>query len=863
MKEPNARIWHKKSSFSVLSFMAFSLFVRTAAAQPVYYTENIHSIPDLTQTDERANFPGGGTEYCCLVAVANSLMWLDSNGFPELVRNSGDLFDDEVKLVKLLGSKAYMDTSLEYGTGTTKIMRGVKKYVLDCGYEIERLEYQGWRKHPQEMKSGFPVPRLSWIKQGILGKGAVWLNVGWYKYNRAKNEYTRIAGHWVTLAGYGKDENSRADPNILILHDPSPRAGKSFGNEYASVNRIRSGTLAGEWIGLPRSAAGYYTLGGGMHIKREADVAVIDGVILLELKPANAAGTKNVKQPRAGNQTSGTAASKLNPQQAKARLMQARNMLKGENKDTQQAMNILLDLAQNHALPLSSTDRCYLYVYLGYIEDLAGNREAAVGWFQKASVLEGPNIEGIRKVAQLGLRNPVTWIRHLDSGPQNSDSQPESTSGSKINVIERIGGGFVSRDKPPGELSPKLRLSKAERIENFDILWEAIDKYYSFFEHKGINWQEVKERYRPKVEAAGTTAEFYHLLYQLVRELKDFHSWLDNYKQDFTLAEFSPQLTTRLVEGKAVITDVNRNSQAYKKGIRRGSIILEVDGLSVEEKIEKLRPLIRMYSSEQAFLENVYRRLLDGDKASRVRVKFIPHGQKQAETVVLTRDQSNNKQPDEPDFRVNKGKFIWYGIHPSGLGYIRILSFNGRMEIADAYDRALEKLKDTPGLIIDIRENQGGFGTAQARIIGRLITQRTLVNIAYTKSGAGHKDFRKHETYFVPAGDWQYTKPIALLMNAVTGSACDLFACRMISTGRPVTIGTATHGNLTGQCVYVVLPCNLVVRVSNGYVCDAGGRIIEKNGNMPQIEIETTIEDIVRGNDLFIMRAVQALQKMR
>ncbi|GAG03241.1 unnamed protein product, partial [marine sediment metagenome] len=69
------------------------------------------------------------------------------------------------------------------------------------------------------------------------------------------------------------------------------------------------------------------------------------------------------------------------------------------------------------------------------------------------------------------------------------------------------------------------------------------------------------------------------------------------------------------------------------------------------------------------------------------------------------------------------------------------------------------------------------------------------------------------------------------------------------------------HGNLTGVGAYVVLPCNLVVRVSNGYVCDARGRIIEANGNVPQIHAEPTIADIVNGTDSVLERAVQALQQ--
>jgi C-terminal processing protease CtpA/Prc len=826
----------------------------TAQAQepdiPSFYTDIIYSIPDLCQTDKKANFPGGGSQFCCLVSIANSLMWLDSNGFPKLVKNSGNSFEKQVELVKLLSSERYMDTSLVDGTGTTKLMRGIKKYIRDRGYEIERLEYEGWRKHPPEMKTRFPVPRLGWIKHGILGNGAVWLNVGWYKYNSSKEEHVRIAGHWVTLVGYGKDENGKLSQNCLILHDPSPRAGKTFSNEYAIVNEIRTGTLVGKWIGLPRSAIGYYKLGGGMHIKNEADVAIIDGAITLKFKNAsNSPGLSDLVRSPRDNNTS------IDAGEAKKQLSEAKLMLKGPKKNLEGAQNILHRLANEKPSSLDEKDLCYIYVYLGYIQDLSGNRELALPWYRQACELDAPNIEGIRQVAEIGIRKPITWIRHLDEG-----TKPAKRSSSKKDVIERIGRGLVLHDEPKEAGPPEMHLSKEERLESFDVLTEAIDKHFSFFVHKNIDWEAIIARYRPMVERARTTKEFYHLIYQLIRELKDFHSWLCNYKDVPSLGRFSPQISTRMIEKKLVVTDVANDSEAYKNGLRRGSVIAAIDGMSVEAKINKIRPLMRIYSSERCFLEQAYRRILDGERGSTVSIKFIQSSGSRVKIARIKRTTRKREEIIQPNVHVNKGKFIWYGKHPSGYGYIRILSFKGRLEIADEFDTALERLRNTPGLIIDIRENPGGFGTAQARIIGRFITTRTKVDIGYRKNGPGHGDFKKSETYFEPMIRWQYTKPIALLINPITGSACDLFACRMISTHRPITVGTGTHGNLTGVGVYVQLPCNLVVRVSNGYVCDATDRIIEGNGNIPQIQVEPTILDVINGNDSVIERAVEELQ---
>ena len=309
-------------------FLYSIIYAVPASDQPTYYIEKTHSIPDLLQTDKRAELPGGGTQYCGPVAVGNSLMWLDFNGFPSLVENSGSKFHDQIKLVKLLGSKGYMDTSLKNGTGTTKLMRGLRKYVQDRGYGIEQLEYQGWRKHPKEMKTKSSIPQLSWIKHGILGNGAVWLNVGWYKHNPSKDEYTRIGGHWVTLVGFGKDERGKSNRNLLILHDPSSRAGKTFKNEYAIVNKIHSGALVGKKFGLPRKAAGYYKLGGGMHIKKKADVAIIDGAISLKLKDTN--GGTGISDSIQDHSKS------INAGEAKKELSKTRLMPKGQKKNLKQ-----------------------------------------------------------------------------------------------------------------------------------------------------------------------------------------------------------------------------------------------------------------------------------------------------------------------------------------------------------------------------------------------------------------------------------------------------------------------------------------------------------------------------------------------
>jgi len=238
------------------------IFILAISTEAIANLSYINQIPDFTQTDINEKQYGYGKQLCGPVAASNSIVWL---------------YDQKLgqeALIKKLLSKDYMNTSLKNGTGTSGMLRGIDKVSTELFGEVRLLEYQGWRKHPSKYSNGVKVPSIKWIKEGINSDSTVLINVGWYKQNGV-DTYKRVGGHWVTLAGYTSDS--------LIFHDPAPRAGSSFSNEYVRVSVIRNGTLTGNKKGLPRSAKGYIQLGQGMHIKGSADFAFIDGAIKLKI----------------------------------------------------------------------------------------------------------------------------------------------------------------------------------------------------------------------------------------------------------------------------------------------------------------------------------------------------------------------------------------------------------------------------------------------------------------------------------------------------------------------------------------------------------------------------------------------------
>jgi hypothetical protein len=96
------------------------------------------------------------------------------------------------------------------------------------------------------------------------------------------------------------------------------------------------------------------------------------------------------------------------------KLLTARTALRSVPKDTARAQKLLLEIVEKDQGTLRPGSLCYVYVYLGYIEDRATNREQAVSWYHKASgILEAD--QWIRECAEYGLKEPLTWIRHLDA----------------------------------------------------------------------------------------------------------------------------------------------------------------------------------------------------------------------------------------------------------------------------------------------------------------------------------------------------------------------------------------------------------------------------------------------------------------
>ncbi|MCC7083393.1 MAG: hypothetical protein IT427_00120 [Pirellulales bacterium] len=281
--------------------LAGLLLAATTTDIPAACTAKIATMPDFCQTDKAGNFDQGGRVFCGPVAVSNSLVWLSQNGFPKLLppaerdisAGHGDdptggvpLRDSQkaaqIELIRTLGSPDFMGTEGRGGTTAVRLMRGLQKYVNDRGYSIDHLEYRGWSKASKSFKPSDEKPSLEWMKQYISSSGgAVWLNIGWYKFNPTTKGFQRTGGHWITLVGYGANDDGEPDHSVLIIHDPSRRSGPGIVTHYVHVVEIPAGKLIHNIDKTHTAdASGRLQVADGMVVKQGSDAAVIDGAVV-------------------------------------------------------------------------------------------------------------------------------------------------------------------------------------------------------------------------------------------------------------------------------------------------------------------------------------------------------------------------------------------------------------------------------------------------------------------------------------------------------------------------------------------------------------------------------------------------------
>jgi len=191
------------------------------------------------------------------------------------------------------------------------------------------------------------------------------------------------------------------------------------------------------------------------------------------------------------------------------------------------------------------------------------------------------------------------------------------------------------------------------------------------------------------------------------------------------------------------------------------------------------------------------------------------------------------------------------------IGYIRILSFNDR-QISRLFEGTLDKLLDKgiKGLIIDVRDNPGGYYAEVVKIADRLLPEGIIV---YTEDKDKKQEIEKSDKT-------ELELPMAVLINGNSASASEVLAGAIKDHQKGTLVGTTTFGK---GLVQEIIPLNdgSGVKVTTARYFTPSGVCIHGVGIYPDVEVklddeykDLPISQIPRGDDSQLQAALEILR---
>jgi len=259
-----------------------------------------------------------------------------------------------------------------------------------------------------------------------------------------------------------------------------------------------------------------------------------------------------------------------------------------------------------------------------------------------------------------------------------------------------------------------------------------------------------------------------------------------------------------------------------------------------------------------------------GDKIIKVDGKDV-RGIKDADTVVnmirgpegtnvkITVYRSSNGEVLEFDLTRRKIKVenIESRMLEDGIGYIRIIKFDS--EIADYFNQHLEKLikSGMKALVIDVRDNPGGYYDQVVKICDRLLPEGVIV---YTEDKYQRRDIKRSDAA-------ELNMPISVLINGNSASASEILAGAIKDHKKGILVGTKTFGKGLVQAS-TTLDDGSGLKVTIARYFTPSGVCIHGEGIKPNIEIDvpeeykdTPVSSIPPEKDVQLKIAVEKLKE--
>lgn len=415
---------------------------------------------------------------------------------------------------------------------------------------------------------------------------------------------------------------------------------------------------------------------------------------------------------------------------------------------------------------------------------------------------------------------------------------------------------------PRGCGSPARIASLADRTEGdpvttFDSAWTLIQRTHYDTTFNGVDWEQVRRDLRPQAAAARTTGEVRRVLGDMIGRLRQSHFAIIPQETvagvqtiDSSRPNGDPGFDVRLIGGRVVVAAVTTGSSAAQLGVRPGWTLMRIDGCPVDirstEPDARARGVTVYQGVQQAMAGPVGDTLqldfLDArDRPTTRRVARVPM------------DGTITKFGNLPPMAVS---LTSQRVTQDGRT-IGIIRFNLWMPaLARSLDEAVDGLRDTDGIVLDLRGNLGGVGGMAMGLAGHFLDSALSLGTMQQRHNALRfvANPRRVDTRARPVRP--YGGALAIVIDGLSVSTSEIFAKGMQALGRARVFGEQTPGQ--------ALPA-IPERLPNGDILyhavadfrSPRGERIEGDGVVPDAHVPLTRRALLAGQDASMDAAIR------
>ncbi len=436
----------------------------------------------------------------------------------------------------------------------------------------------------------------------------------------------------------------------------------------------------------------------------------------------------------------------------------------------------------------------------------------------------------------------IVWSKQRNSprvGPPGPDDLMRAIMGNEV-IYYRDRSGTIHLVRASGGAGPTLSFQikmhiRTEELylEMFDQTWRYLAEHFYDSKFHGHDWNAIKSKYRPLVKHIAMKEDLYSLLYLMLGELNASHLGIAGF------LTFPEEETADLglifdesYRGPGLkIAEKLKRGPADRRGliIREGEYVLNIDGVELTEKTELSQ-------------------LLNGKVGETVSLQVASDPEtptKERRTVEISAVSRDTIQPLMYDRWVEKNAHRVAELSKGKLGYIHIPSMDDT-----GLDRFLRSLYsdnfDKEGIVLDVRFNGGGF------------THDKILNYLGSREHTIFKERNGGEGLVLRSSDRKWHKPLVLLINNRSYSDAEIFPNAFRTLGLGKLVGQPTGGFVIGTSA-VQLIDGSILRIPRIGVYTTKGVNMEKEGVKPDILVEEHPDQLAKGIDAQLVKAVEVL----